>query len=137
METGERIRLIARAASRLSAEDRMEVARKIMQQDGRTASVQDDFHHLLASAEKAVGRRMDMTRRHESVLIREFVAYRMRKDGHYLADIAEAVGVDHSTVSHYIRRMDDRFAVPAFYAGELALFDLFNEIADGKQVQQP
>jgi len=131
--------MIVRTAAVLSPEERAVAAERIVSQDPVPATGRPDYGTLMDAAEKAVGRTMDRTRRRESVLIRELVAYRMREDGHTLTDIARVIGVRHSTVVHYLRKMCDRFDVPACYADDLRMYAKFNNIIEGShgEIQQP
>lgn len=105
----------------------------------RTAEMYDEIEYnrqraegkyvdLVTAAEMAVGAKMDGTRHADSVTIRRFVAYRMRKDGHSLMEIAKTMGVDHSTVSHYVKTMREEFELPTVFRNDIELYDNFNKI---------
>lgn len=126
MESSERMELVVRTAAKLSPEDRRRVAELILEQDGQPAKdTVERFPAMLEAAEEAVGFTMDRSRDARSVMIRRFIAYRMREEGAYVSDIAQAVGVNHSTVSHYIKLMKACFQFPVFYAKDLELYMRF------------
>ena len=85
---------------------------------------------LLPVAESVVGVTMTQTRDWENVMIRRFIAFRMRKEGYLLRDIADAMGKNHSTVVHYVRQMRDCFDEPVFYANDLNLYLSFDAAAE-------
>lgn len=137
MTEEERMEMIVRTASRLGPESRATLAERILGQEGRAyEGTAHRYAVLLQAAEQAVGCTMDRSRKAESVMIRRFVAYRMRQDGAFVTDIADAMGVDHSTVTHYVRQMKDCFAFPVFYSRDLELYMTFNDIVENEQVRE-
>lgn len=48
----------------------------------------------------------------QATYARAVFSYRMRHTGMHLADIGRFIGRDHSTITHYIRMMDDALAYP-------------------------
>lgn len=133
METDQKVDIIVRNAARLPYSQRVKVAEKIMTQcvkANRTAA-DERYAVLLPIAEEVVGKQMTASRDARNVMIRRFVAYRMRKEGYHLQDIAHAMGMNHSTIVYYSRQMKNCFDEPVFYAGDLALYMRFSEyIAD-------
>ena len=95
------------------------------------------YNDLVEAAEKAVGCELDWTRKTGSVTIRRFVAYRLTKDGYSPSDIARAMGVNHSTVHHYVRMMEDEFDFPSVFRNDIAMYQRFSELVnDLEQVRQ-
>ena len=75
MEPDERMELAVRVAAKLSPEDRRKVAERILEVgDGPVMNAQARLLPLYAAAEKAVGCKVDGTRRASSVMIRRFCA---------------------------------------------------------------
>lgn len=110
--------------------DDIEYERQRAEQAEIDRSAIKDYHAIVAAAELAVGAKMDGTRHADSVMIRRFVAFRMRHDGHTLVEISKAMGVDHSTVSHYVRTMKEELDLPNVFRRDIELFDNFNKILD-------
>lgn len=133
METEQKVNLIIRNAAKLPYSQRVKVAEQIMTHCVKAdrTDADDRYAVLLPIAEEVVGRQMTASRDAGNVMIRRFVAYRMRKEGYHLQDIAHAMGMNHSTIVYYARQMRNCFDEPVFYAGELALYMRFSEyIAD-------
>ena len=85
------------------------------------------YTKLLHVAEDVVGVKMDRTRSYRSVLIRRFIACKMRDEDFTVCDIATAMGVHHATICHYLQQMRDCVDEPIFYARELDLYFKFVE----------
>ena len=86
---------------------------------------------LLRAAQQAVGKRLGNGREKENVLIRMFVAYRLRSEGYTCEAIAKLMGRNHSAVSHYVRkRIPDIQSLPSIYRSELDMFTKMNDILD-------
>lgn len=80
---------------------------------------------------------MDRTRSYHSVLIRRFVACKMRDEYYTIMEIARVVGVNHATVSHYLQQMRNCFDEPIFYAREIDLYFKFIEyVRDEDEAEQ-
>ena len=110
MEPNERMELVVRTASKLSQEDRIKVAERILDTgEAPAGKAAARCIELCTVAEQVVGCKVDGTRRASSVMIRRFVAWRMRTEGFILMDIARALNVNHATVYHYLRQMQTCF----------------------------
>lgn len=115
----------------------MDLAQKI-------ASIRDEvpkdtefrFCELVIDAEHVVGCRVDGTRRAASVMIRRFVAYRMRQEGFTIMDISRTMKVNHATVFHYVKQMQTSFDLPVYYARDLEMYHKFEDRIN-EQVRQP
>lgn len=93
----------------------------------RETAAKKRYRTLLRVAEDVTGAKMDNTRSYRSVLIRRFVACRMRDDNFTIMEIAKSMGVHHSTVCHYLQQMRDCVDEPIFYAKELDAYFKFVE----------
>lgn len=131
MGTEQRADLIVRNAAKLPYEERVKIAERIMTQCAAKRTIADErYAVLLPIAEEVVGQKMTSCRFAPNVMIRRFVAYRMRKEGYHIQDIARAMGMHHSTIIHYSHQMQDCFDEPIFYAGEIALYMRFSEYVE-------
>ena len=128
MEPVERMELVVRTAAKLSPEDRINVAERIIESPGcEHPDTRARYLELIRAAERVVGVHVDGTRRASSVMIRRFCAYRLREEGHFIVDIGRTLGVNHATVCHYIRQMKACFELPFYYARDLELYTQFME----------
>ena len=128
METEERMELVVRTASKLSHEDRIRVAEMILESPCKEhPDTGARYLELIRAAERAVGCKVDGTRRASSVMIRRFCAYRLREEGHYIVDIGQTIGVNHATVCHYVRQMEACFEFPFYYHRDLEMYHRFME----------
>lgn len=132
IDNNQRAELIVRNAIKLPYQDRAKVAQRILDQpeDGQKESARKRYALLLSVAEEVFERKMTRSRSMNDVMIRRFIAYKMRKEGYYLVDIAKAMGMDHSTIVHYVKQMKDCFDEPIFYAGDIALYMRFSEYVE-------
>ena len=128
MEPNERMELVVRTASKLSQEDRIKVAERILDTgDAPAGKAAARCIELCTVAEQVVGCKVDGTRRASSVMIRRFVAWRMRTEGFILMDIARALNVNHATVYHYLRQMQTCFELPFYYHRDIEMYTRFEE----------
>lgn len=128
METEERMELVVRTAAKLSHDDRVRVAEMILESPGcGHPDTKARYLELILAAERAVGCKVDGTRRASSVMIRRFCAYRLRDEGHYIVDIGQTIGVNHATVCHYVRQMETCFELPVYYHRDIEMYTKFIE----------
>ena len=128
MEPTERMELVVRTAAKLSPEDRIKVAERIIESPGdEHPDTQARYLELIRAAERVVGMKVDGTRRASSVMIRRFCAFRLREEGHFVVDIGKTIGVNHATVCHYVRQMEACFELPFYYHRDLELYTQFME----------
>lgn len=79
-------------------------------------SAKESYDELLKPAEEVFDIKMNpYIRSREDVLVRVFVAYKMRERGYSYNEIGKVMNKNHSTIIHYIRTMEDFFAVPKAY----------------------
>jgi len=137
MTENERINRIVSMAAKFTQEERLDLAQKI-------ASIRDEvprdtyvrYQDLILDAEHVIGCRVDGTRRAASVMIRRFVAFRMRQEGFAIMDISRTMKVNHATVFHYVKQMQTCFDLPVYYARDLELYHKFEDQID-EQVREP
>lgn len=131
MEANERIELVVRTAAKLAPEERRRAAELILEtQDGPQAPATARWLVLCAAAERAVGCRVDGTRRASSVMIRRFAAWRMREEGFAIVDVARAMNLNHATVYNYLRQMETCFELPVYYHRDVEAYARFVEEVD-------
>ena len=131
MEANERIELVVRTAAKLAPEERRRAAELILEtQDGPKAPATARWLVLCAAAERAVGCRVDGTRRASSVMIRRFAAWRMKEEGFAITDVARAMGLNHATVYNYLRQMETCFELPVYYHRDVEAYARFVEEVD-------
>lgn len=87
--------------------------------------IEERFPGVLACAEIACGQPLTDTRERGNTIIRQFVAYRLVKEGYHYSEIGRVMGRNHSTISHYIRKVENMLSVPKAYRREIQLFERF------------
>lgn len=80
---------------------------------------------LIGYAEHSVGHKLEDSRKYENVIIRNFVAYQLRLEGYSYGEIGKAMGVNHSTVVHYYKKMMDILSLPNVFNSEIRLYNSF------------
>lgn len=85
------------------------------------------YGQLLPIAEEVIGVKMGKTRSYRNVMVRRFIACRMRDENIPVCDIAEAMGMHHASICHYLKQMRYCVDEPIFYAKELELYFKFVE----------
>lgn len=83
------------------------------------------YASLLPAAEAATGTRLTERRSNDNTLVRVFLAYRLSEEGYGLSEIGRAMGRNHSTISHLIKRFRDMLLLPIVYKEEIALYKRF------------
>ena len=87
------------------------------------------YAEVLQAAQIAVGKKMARGRGKEDVLIRMFVAYRLRCEGYPFEAIGKVLGRNHSTIVHLVgKKMADMLSLPKIYLRELKMYNKMNEI---------
>lgn len=129
MDSYQRTELIIRNAAKLTEEERMEVAKRILEETPQPTA-DKRFALMLPIAEEIVGRKMDASRDSDCVTVRRICAFRMMEEGLRVAHIASAMGKHHSTILHYIKQMKDAFDEPIFYAGDIRQYIRFTEAVE-------
>ena len=126
MDNRERQDLIIRNAAKLTNEERVDLAKRILEETP-VPDVVKRFAVILPIAEDIVGRKMGSSRESDNVTIRRMVAYRLKEEGFRLTEIARAMKMNHSTILHYAHQMSDMFDEPIFYAGDILKYIKFSE----------
>lgn len=67
-------------------------------------------------------------KRNRVVWARNIVAYRMRKDGYPLRQIADAIGRDHATIVYAVKQVECMLQFPKVYGEEYAIWQEFEEV---------
>lgn len=95
------------------------------------SSIKERYGIILQAAQQAVGKRLAAGRRKEDVLIRVFVAHRLRQEGYSYEAIGEVMNRDHATIVHYERtKMGGMLSLPKMYREELKMYNKMNEILE-------
>lgn len=126
MDNRERQEQIVRSAAKLTQAEREAIAERILEETPIQA-VDKRYAKLLGIAEEVMDHTMLRTRDWTNVAIRRMVAFRMKEEGIRLTDIARAMGMNHSTILHYVHQMKDMFDEPIFYAGDIRKYIKFTE----------
>lgn len=129
MNDQERKDMIIRNAAKLTDEDRVEVAKRILE-GTPVPDVVKRVAVVLPIAELVVGRKMDRSREQDNVTIRRMVTYRLLHEGFRVSHIAHAIGVSHSTAILYAKQMQNSYDEPIFYAKELRMYARFNDAVE-------
>lgn len=90
-------------------------------------SAEQRYSILVPMAESCLKAKLNNTRERRCVLIRVFIAYKMRLEGYTLREIGRVLNRHHATVIVYVQMMKDMNDVPRFYANELQRYKEFEE----------
>ena len=105
-----------------------------LQPDAKIITVDERYIQLLKIAEDMFEYRMKPSRRSlEDVMIRRFVAYRLRIEGFSYSSIAHAMGKNHATIMHLVGQMKDYFSLPSLYKQDIKRYLEFDSLAIRKQ----
>lgn len=88
-------------------------------------SSEQRYKILAPLAEEACGNKLNNSRERDVVLIRMFIAYKMRLEGYSLSEIGRVIHRHHATVLHYAQTMVDMNDVPKMYAEDLSKYKSF------------
>lgn len=86
----------------------------------------DRYKQLLEAAESIFERKMQKGRDIEDVMMRRFIAYKLREDGYTFSQISRVMGKNHSTIIHLIHQMEDYFSLPAMYKEDIKKYLKFH-----------
>lgn len=98
--------------------------------DGYKVSVDERYGQILSVAEQTTKMKLTDTREAGNALIRSIVAYRLVKEGYHYTEIGTAMGRNHSTISHYVRKVENMLSIPVAYKREISLFKEIERILD-------
>lgn len=101
-----------------------EALNRIRKENKTLPQVSERYKTLVSAAERATGYSLTSTREAINSLIRSIVAYRLVKEGYHYSEIGKAMRRNHSTISHYIKKVENMLSVPNSYKREM---DIFNE----------
>lgn len=90
--------------------------------------ISDRYELLLEIAETVFNRKMQKGRHVDDVMMRRFIAYKLRKDGYTYSQISRVTGKDHSTIVHLVHQMDDYFSLPAMYKEDIKKYLKFDSM---------
>lgn len=90
--------------------------------------VGDRYEQLLKSAETVFNRKMKTGRHVDDVMMRRFIAYKLREDGYSFSQISRVMGKNHATIIHLVRQMEDYFSLPAMYKEDIKKYLKFHSM---------
>lgn len=88
--------------------------------------IKDRYKQLLEAAESIFERKMQKGRDIEDVMMRRFIAYKLREDGYTFSQISRVMGKNHSTIIHLIHQMEDYFSLPSMYKEDIKKYLKFH-----------
>ena len=108
-----------------------------LEPDAKVISVDSRYEALLQIAEDLFDYKMKTSRRDaEDVMIRRFIAYRLRQEGFSFEAIGHAIGKNHSTVFHLVKQMEDYFSLPALYKQDIKKYLEFDSRAQNECINR-
>ena len=105
-----------------------EVIRRLRIKYKTLPACRDRYKEILPIAEKIVGEKLRKERTFELTVLRCMVANKLREEGYKITDIGTVMRYDHSTVSFYLSKKADFFALPLMYEREVRWFKAFDEV---------
>jgi len=105
-----------------------EALNRIRKDNGVPPPTFDRYVILISAAERAAGFKMTDSREAVNPLIRSIVAYRLVKEGYHYSEIGKAMNRNHSTISHYVRKVENMLSVPLAYRREMAILNEFERL---------
>ena len=90
--------------------------------------IADRYKQLLEAAESVFDRKMQQGRDIYDVMMRRFIAYKLREDGYTYSQISRVMGKNHSTIIHLIHQMEDYFSLPAAYKEDIKKYLKFHSM---------
>lgn len=105
-----------------------EILRQLRGQNGVPPPIEERYPIVLRTAEQATSWMLTDSRERENTLIRQFVAYRLHKDGYSYSEIGKIMKRDHSTITHLVHCMRDMLSLPNAYKWEVQQYKRFEEM---------
>ena len=103
-----------------------EVIRRLHIKYKTLPACRDRYKEILPIAEHIVGEKNRKERTFELTVLRCMVANKLREEGYTISDIGRVMRYDHSTVSFYLSKKADFFALPLMYEREVRWFNAFD-----------
>lgn len=100
------------------------VLKRLREKNKVLLPLDERYRTVLFAAERATGYNLTSTREAVNSLIRSIVAYQLVKEGYHYSEIGKVMQRNHSTISHYIKKVKNMLSVPNSYKREM---DIFNE----------
>lgn len=91
------------------------------------------YKEILPIAENIIGEKNRKERTFELTVLRCMVASKLREEGYKLSDIGCVMRYDHSTISFYLAKKADFFALPLMYEREVRWFKAFDEALNNEE----
>lgn len=122
-----------RKVEKMSDEDKKNLIAHLqnsLQPDAKIITVDERYAKLVQIAEDMFEYRMKPSRRSlEDVMIRRFVAYRLRIEGFSYSSIGHAMGKNHATIVHLVNQVKDYFSLPNLYKQDIKRYLEFDSMA--------
>ena len=103
-----------------------EVIRRLQIKYKTLPACRERYKEILPIAEHIVGEKNRKERTFELTVLRCMVANKLREEGYTISDIGRVMRYDHSTVSFYLSKKADFFALPLMYEREVRWFNAFD-----------
>lgn len=103
-----------------------EVIRRLHIKYKTLPACRDRYKEILPIAEHIVGEKNRKERTFELTVLRCMVANKLHEEGYTISDIGRVMRYDHSTVSFYLSKKADFFALPLMYEREVRWFNAFD-----------
>lgn len=98
----------------------------IVLEDYPTTLITDRYEQLLMAAETVFEHKMQSGRDFNDVMMRRFIAYKLREDGYTFSQISRVMGKNHSTIIHLVKQMKDYFSLPQAYKEDIKKYLMFH-----------
>jgi len=95
--------------------------------DNDEPTIEERYAVVLEAAEKVFDRRLTNTRDRVNLLIRSFVAHKLRGEGYSNGEIGRRMNRNHSSVTNMGKKMEDMLSVPEAYKSEVAKYKEFEQ----------
>lgn len=115
---------------------RLDLVNKIVSsicRDGEVVNTEKRFEQVKQATEEVFCKKIDRSRKRENVLAKSCVAYIMRNEGFSTPKIGKVLNMDHSSILHLVKRVEDMLSLPWIYANDLEKIDqVINKLNENK-----
>jgi len=104
-----------------------------MGEDDEYISADERYRQLLKAAEKVFEMKMNTkSREANNVMIRRFIAYKMRSEGFSFQAIGRVMNRSHASIIYLVNQVKDYFSLPNAYKEETEKYILFSSLTSLK-----
>lgn len=122
------LREIAEKSFKAGAEWAMRQGEPVDVLSKMTPCAKERYKLLVRIAEDVWGYKLTRNKSYDDTRIRMFVSFRMKREGYPVSDIGKAMGRHHASIINQVRKMENVFDEPVFYAEEYAKYAMFEDI---------